>query len=109
MPAGLLAARAESAVAALGYIAVVLFGFQMWISNVQTLPSDFFSDKTVGSVAGFGGTGAAIGSMSLMLATGWIVTHFSYAPVLIIAGILGPVGTALLFLMTGKIQRLEIK
>jgi ACS family hexuronate transporter-like MFS transporter len=109
MPAGLLAARAESAMAALGYIAVVLFGFQMWISNVQTLPSDFFSDKTVGSVAGFGGTGAAIGSMSLMLATGWIVTRFSYAPVLIIAGILAPVGTTLLFLMTGKIQRLELK
>ena len=30
---GILAARAESAMAALGYIAIVLFGFQMWISN----------------------------------------------------------------------------
>jgi ACS family hexuronate transporter-like MFS transporter len=108
MPAGLLAARAESAIAALGYIAIVLFGFQMWISNVQTLPSDFFADKTVGSVAGFGGTGAAIGSMSLMLLTGWIVTNFSYAPVLMIAGVLAPVGTIVLFAVAGKIQRVEI-
>ena len=109
MPAGLLAARAESAIAALGYIAIVLFGFQMWISNVQTLPSDFFADKTVGSVAGFGGTGAAIGSMTLTLATGWIVTHFSYAPVLMIAGVLAPVGTVVLFLMAGKIRRVELQ
>ena len=109
MPAGLLAARAESAIAALGYIAIVLFGFQMWISNVQTLPSDFFSDRTVGSVAGFGGTGAAIGSMTLTLATGWIVTHFSYAPVLMIAGILAPVGTVLLFVLAGKIRRVEVQ
>jgi ACS family hexuronate transporter-like MFS transporter len=108
MPAGLLAARAESAIVALGYIAVVLFGFQMWISNVQTLPSDFFADKTVGSVAGFGGTGAAIGSMTLTLATGWIVTHFSYAPVLMIAGVLAPIGTAVLFLLAGTIQRVEV-
>lgn len=109
MPAGLLAARAESAIAALGYIAIVLFGFQMWISNVQTLPSDFFSDRTVGSVAGFGGTGAAIGSMTLTLATGWIVTHFSYAPVLMIAGILAPVGTVVLFVLAGKIRRVEVQ
>ena len=27
---------------------VVLFGFQFAISNVQTLPSDFFSGKSVG-------------------------------------------------------------
>jgi ACS family hexuronate transporter-like MFS transporter len=108
MPAGLLAARAESAIAALGYIAIVLFGFQMWISNVQTLPSDFFADKTVGSVAGFGGTGAAIGSMTLTLATGWIVTRFSYAPVLMIAGVLAPLGTIVLFLLAGKIRRIEL-
>jgi ACS family hexuronate transporter-like MFS transporter len=108
MPAGLLAARAESAMAALGYIAIVLFGFQMWISNVQTLPSDFFADKTVGSVAGLGGTGAAIGSMMLMLATGWIVTRFSYAPVLVTAGVLAPLGTAVLFALAGKIRRLEL-
>jgi ACS family hexuronate transporter-like MFS transporter len=80
----------------------------MWISNVQTLPSDFFADKTVGSVAGFGGTGAAIGSMTLTLATGWIVTHFSYAPVLMIAGVLAPIGTAVLFLLAGTIQRVEV-
>lgn len=108
MPAGILAARAENPFAALLFIAIVLFGFQMWISNVQTLPSDFFKDSAVGSVAGLGGTGAAIGSMTFMLSTGWIVTHLSYAPVLVIAGILAPVGTIVLFLVAGRIQNVDI-
>jgi MFS transporter, ACS family, hexuronate transporter len=108
MPAGILAARAQTPFAALGFIAIVLFGFQMWISNVQTLPSDFFKDNTVGSVAGLGGTGAAIGSMTFMLSTGWIITHFSYAPVLVVAGILAPIGTVVLFLLSGRIQAVDV-
>ena len=108
MPAGILAARAQSAFAALGFIAIVLFGFQMWISNVQTLPSDFFKDNTIGSVAGLGGTGAAIGSMTFMLSTGWIVTHLSYAPVLVVAGVLAPIGTVVLFLLAGRIEAVDV-
>lgn len=108
IPAGILAAFAESAMAALGYIAIVLFGFQMWISNVQTLPSDFFPQGAVGSVAGLGGTAAALGSMAFTLSTGWVVTHFSYAPVLVTAGLLAPIGTVLLFLVSGPIQRVRL-
>ncbi|HUA58919.1 MAG TPA: MFS transporter [Verrucomicrobiae bacterium] len=108
MPAGILAARAESPLTALGFIAIVLFGFQMWISNVQTLPSDFFSDSAVGSVAGLGGTGAAVGSILFTLTTGWVVTHLSYAPVLVVAGLLAPAGTVALLLLAGNIQRLDL-
>jgi MFS transporter, ACS family, hexuronate transporter len=107
-PAGLLAARAESTLLALAFISVVLFSFQMWVGNVQTLPSDFFPERMVGSVAGLGGTGAAMGSMVLMLATGWVVTHFSYAPILTVAGVLAPVGTIVLFLLAGRIERLPL-
>lgn len=107
-PAGLLAARAQSTFAALGFISLVLFSFQMWVGNVQTLPSDFFPKELVGSVAGLGGTGAAIGSMIFTLMTGWIVTHFSYTPVLTIAGLLAPVGTIVLFCLAGRIQRVSL-
>jgi ACS family hexuronate transporter-like MFS transporter len=54
MPAGILAARTPDPMLALALIGVVLFGFQFWINNVQTLPSDFFSDKQVASVAAWG-------------------------------------------------------
>src|ERR1044071_794659 len=59
MPAGIFAAFAEDPFIALALIALVLFGFQVWINNVQTLPSDFFPRRAVGSVAGLGGTGAS--------------------------------------------------
>ncbi|MFN2578213.1 MAG: MFS transporter [Pyrinomonadaceae bacterium] len=109
MPAGILAAFAHDAMVALALIGVVLFGFQVWINNVQTLPSDFFPDRAVASVAGLGGTGAGIGSMIFVFGTGWIVDHFSYVPVLVAAGLLAPLGTLLLFALCGPIERLPLK
>ena len=108
MPAGIFAAFAQSAMVALALIGIVLFGFQVWINNVQTLPSDFFPDKAVASVAGLGGTGAGIGSMIFVLGTGWIVDHFSYVPVLVSAGILAPLGTLVLFALCGRIERVRL-
>lgn len=109
MPAGIFAAFADDAMVALVLIGVVLFGFQVWINNVQTLPSDFFSDKAVASVAGLGGTGAGIGSMIFIFSTGWAVDHFSYVPVLVIAGLLAPFGTLVLFALAGPIKRVVLK
>ena len=107
MPAGILAAFAENPLTALALIGLVLFGFQVWINNVQTLPSDFFSSREVGSVAGLGGTGAGLGAMLFTLDTGWVVKNFSYVPVFVVAGVLAPLGTLLLFLLTGPIERLK--
>jgi ACS family hexuronate transporter-like MFS transporter len=109
MPAGIFAAFADDAMVALALIGVVLFGFQVWINNVQTLPSDFFSDKAVATVAGLGGTGAGIGSMIFIFSTGWVVDHFSYVPVLVVAGLLAPFGTLVLFALSGRIQRVALK
>lgn len=108
MPAGILAAFTTSAMIALALIAVVLFGFQVWINNVQTLPSDMFPSKAVGSVAGLGGTGAGIGSMIFMFTTGWVTDNFSYAPILIVAGLLAPIGTIILFAFAGSIRRVPL-
>lgn len=107
MPAGILAAFVGDPLAAMALIGVVLFGFQVWINNVQTLPSDFFPDRAVGSVAGLGGTGAGIGSMIFILTTGWVVDHFSYVPILVAAGLLAPIGTVVLFSLSGKIRRVS--
>ncbi len=103
MPAGILAVRAQRAMTALALMCVVLFAFQVWINNVQTLPSDFFPQSAVASVAGLGGMGAGIGSMIFIFITGWVVDHFSYVPVFTAAGLLGPLGTLILFLLSGRI------
>jgi ACS family hexuronate transporter-like MFS transporter len=109
MPAGIAAAYTPNSMLALALIGIVLFGFQVWINNVQTLPSDFFHSKAVGSVAGLGGTGAGIGSMIFIFSTGWVVDNFSYTPVLVTAGLLAPIGTVVLFALAGNIQKLSMK
>ena len=109
MPAGIVAAFTPDAMMALALIGVVLFGFQVWINNVQTLPSDFFPSNAVGSVAGLGGTGAGIGSMIFIFTTGWVVDHFSYTPILVTAGILAPIGTFILFVLAGRIEKVSLK
>ena len=109
MPAGILAAFTPDSMQALALIGVVLFGFQVWINNVQTLPSDFFPKSAVGSVAGLGGTGAGIGSMIFIFTTGWVVDNFSYTPILVVAGLLAPIGTIVLFSLSGKIQKVSFQ
>lgn len=108
MSTGALAATAKSPAAALVFIAMVLFGFQSWIGNVQTMPSDFFAEDVVGSVAGLGGLGAGIGAIMFTLATGFVVDQFhSYTPILVAAAVLPAVGTVLLFVLGGRIKRLS--
>jgi MFS transporter, ACS family, hexuronate transporter len=107
MPAGIIAAYTSDAMFALAMISVVLFGFQVWINNVQTLPSDFFPKSAVGSIAGLGGMGAGIGSIIFTYTTGWVVDNFSYTPILVAAGMLAPIGTIVLFALSGKIQKIN--
>jgi ACS family hexuronate transporter-like MFS transporter len=108
MPFGIFAAHAATTAHALECIAVVLFGFQMWISNVQTLPSDFFPTNAVGTVAGMGGMAAGIASAIFILFTASMVAHFGYNFVLTLAGAVAPVAAVLLFLIAGPIHRLEL-
>jgi ACS family hexuronate transporter-like MFS transporter len=107
MPAGMAAAYVPSPIQALACISVTLFGFQFWVGNVQTLPGDFFPVAAVGSIAGFAGSAAAVGAGIFTLSTGWVVDHFSYTPILVTAGLLGPVATGALFLLAGRVHRLD--
>jgi ACS family hexuronate transporter-like MFS transporter len=106
MSAGILAARTTSAMAALAVIAVVLFGFQSWINNVQTMPSDWFPERAVGAVTGLGGTGAGIGAILFTQTTGLVVDRFhSYTPILVAAALLPVLGTLALFVLGGEVRR----
>jgi len=101
------AARAKGAGEALLWISIVTFAFQAWINNVQTLPSDLFPQQAVASVAGLGGVGAGIGAIIFTLTTGWVVDHYSYTPILMIAGLLAPAGTIVLLALLGRVRPLS--
>jgi MFS transporter, ACS family, hexuronate transporter len=103
--AGLLVAGVRTPAAAIFLISVVLFAFQFWVGNVQTLQSDLFPSEWVASVAGLSGTSAGLGAILFTLSTGWVVDHFSYRPILFVSGLLVPLGTIVLFIFLRSSQR----
>ncbi|MEL6132866.1 MAG: MFS transporter, partial [Bacteroidota bacterium] len=65
-------------------MAVILFGFQTAIGNVQTLPSDFFGKKTVGTLAGLSGMAAKLTAAGLTYFIPWLTSGGNYTPAFII-------------------------
>jgi len=61
-------------------MAVILFGFQTAIGNVQTLPSDLFNKNTVGTLAGIAGTGAKLGAFGLTILVPMLTAGNNYTP-----------------------------
>jgi ACS family hexuronate transporter-like MFS transporter len=106
-PAGILAMWAQSPYVALALMGLVLFGFQVWVNNLQTLPSDFFPRTAVASVFGLGGTSAAIASVLYNWGTGRVVDTMGYAPMFVVAGLLGPIGLAVTLGLAGRIGPLS--
>ena len=104
-PALIGAVLATDPVWAVLTIAAVLFGFQVAIGNIQTLPGDIFSGRSVGSLAGLGGMAAVAGT----LITTWLVpvmTRDSYAPIFILVAALVPLSLLAVWLVTGRVERL---
>ncbi|MND09669.1 hypothetical protein D3C83_331870 [compost metagenome] len=62
----------------------------------------------MGSVAGIGGTAAGVASMLFTLLVGYLVDHFSYTPVYLIVGLMGPLGALSLFLIVRRIERVPV-
>ena len=107
-PSLIFTAYASTPLLAVLLIAVILFGFQFSINNIQTLPSDYFSGKAVGSLAGLGGTSAVFG----VLITIWlvpIITVQSYIPFFLMGALLVPLGIASIFIFGGEIKRVKLK
>jgi ACS family hexuronate transporter-like MFS transporter len=46
--------------------------------------------------------------MIFTFTTGWVVDRFSYTPILLTAGLLAPIATGVLFVLIGKVRRLDI-
>jgi len=105
-PALVGAVLATDPVWAVVTIAFVLLGFQIAIGNIQTLPGDIFSGKSVGSLAGLGGMAAVAGT----LITTWLVpvmTRESYAPIFILVAALVPASLLALWLVTGRVEKVD--
>ena len=85
---------------------LVLFGFQFTIGNVQTLPSDLFNGKSVGSLAGLGGM---IGVFSVIIMNFLVprIAEVSYTPIFIAIAIFVPLGVGAIYYFAREIKSVE--
>ncbi|MEQ8580484.1 MAG: MFS transporter [Marinoscillum sp.] len=87
-------------------VAFVLFGFQFIISNIQTIPSDLFSGKSVGSLAGLGGT-VGVFSVIIMNFLVPIISEISYTPIFIMIAVFVPLGVASVYFFAKEIKPID--
>ncbi|MCM4151469.1 MFS transporter [Arenibacter sp. N53] len=85
---------------------IVLFGFQFAIGNIQTLPSDFFSGKSVGSLAGLGGM-VGVFSVIIMNFLVPVIAKVSYTPIFITIAIFVPLGIGSIYYFAKNIKSVE--
>ncbi|MDP5169179.1 MAG: MFS transporter [Bacteroidia bacterium] len=88
-------------------MAIILFGFQTAIGNVQTLPSDFFGKKTVGTLSGFAGTAAKLAAAGLTYFVPWLTTGGNYTPVFVLGAGLALITMASIWVLCPKIEPLK--
>ena len=109
LPALLAMSNPGGPVTAVLIMAVILFGFQTAIGNVQTLPSDFFSGKTVGTLAGFSGMAAKLTAAGLTYLVPWLTSGGNYTPAFVIGASLAILTLISVLVLCGRIQPLKAK
>ncbi|WP_299108962.1 MFS transporter [uncultured Winogradskyella sp.] len=109
LPALLAMANPGGPETAVILMAVILFGFQTAIGNVQTLPSDLFGGKTVGTLSGFAGMAAKLGAFGLTALVPWLTSGGNYTPAFIIGAALAIITVASVWILCPKIEPLKSK
>ncbi|MDQ6662776.1 MAG: MFS transporter [Acidobacteriota bacterium] len=99
MPIAIFAPHAPNAAMAIGATCFLTLGHAFFTCNAQALPTDLFKGQEVGTATGFSGMGGAIGGMIANLGTGYLVQHFSYSPVFLLAGLMHPLAVTLVYAM----------
>ena len=104
----LLTIKASTPLTAVLLMAAILFGFQTAVGNIQTLPSDFYSGESVGSLAGFAGTAAKLAVVLLNFLIP-VITVKSYAPAFAVGAGLAIMTVLSVLILCPRIQPLSAK
>jgi len=109
LPSLLAMANPGSPIVAVLIMAVILFGFQTAIGNVQTLPSDLLGKKAVGTLAGFSGMAAKLGAVGLTSLVPLLTADGNYAPAFIIGATLAITAMIAVLVLIPKVEPLTAK
>ncbi|MDP5187415.1 MAG: MFS transporter [Alishewanella sp.] len=107
LPSLLAMADPGEPVIAVLIMAVILFGFQTAIGNVQTLPSDLYSKRAVGTLAGFSGMAAKLGAVGLTSLVPYLTADGNYTPAFVIGAALAITAAAAVWILIPRIEPLK--
>ena len=79
--------------------AVATFSYAAVSTMILNLPADVYPARSVGTVAGLGGTAAGVCTIAATLLTGYIADRYSFEPLLIGASLIPIVGMAAVLLL----------
>ena len=87
------------------FVSMAFLGHQFWSVIVQTLPTDLFPARAVGSVAGLIGCAGSFGAMLFNLLVGVLLDSFgSYALPFLLAGIMHPIAFVIVMVTLKRIE-----
>jgi ACS family hexuronate transporter-like MFS transporter len=79
--------------------AVATFSYAAVSTMILNLPADVFPARSVGTVAGLGGTAAGIGTIAATWLTGFVADRYSFEPLLIGASLIPLAGMLAVLLL----------
>ncbi len=88
-------------------MAVILFGFQTAIGNVQTLPSDLFSKSTVGTLSGIAGMAAKLGAFGLTVLVPILTAGDNYTPAFYVGAALTIIALIAVWVFIPKVEMVK--
>jgi ACS family hexuronate transporter-like MFS transporter len=107
LPSLLAMANPGSPVTAVLIMAVILFGFQTAIGNVQTLPSDLLGKQSIGTLAGISGMAAKLGAVGLTSLVPILTADGNYTPAFVIGASLAIIALLAVWLLIPKVEPLK--
>lgn len=105
LPALIATAFVSNVYTVIGLMTIILLGFQFAMSNIQTLASDMFTGKTVGSLAGLGGAAATLGVIISMIFIPSLTAGGNWVPFFLLGAILVPLCLISVYFFGGKIEQ----
>jgi len=96
-PLGMLTSQVHSAATAILLIAIMAFVVYSWFINTAAMIPDVVPENSVGSVLGLMGTAGSFGGVLFTPLVGFLVAHYSYTVVFVLAGSMHVTGALILW------------
>ena len=105
LPSLVAVAFVDNAISAVLFMAVILCGYQFSMNNIQTLASDLYTGKSVGSLAGLGGAAATLGTIISIFLVPMLTEGGNWLPFFIMGALLVPLSLLCIFVFGGRIEQ----